>query len=776
MEPLARNIFGYTDRFSVAPGETLSFHVSCEGVSGYEAAVVRLRHGYTGSAGPGFLETEIPSNVAGLYEGERHSCQTGSCVEISDPNDLLVAPASLVIRAYVYATLPGRSRDASLGAYRVSQSTSQINDRYQAILGTWSEELVAGYALVLNDGKPTFLWGEAGIRRELSLRSELAAHQWYKLEVELPGASGSVQLRQTPVDGAGNRVKALASAPTAEEATAQASGDWASAPSPFRIGALARREAERWLVASPFNGKIGGVGIERTGSDADDSRQVARWHFGHTQRPDGLLLWDVVDGSPNGLHGRCINAPTRGVTGPTFDGVTDDYRLAPDQYDAIHFHEDDIADVDWPSSFTLEVPEDLPSGVYAARLTAGAVQQHVPFFVMPGEAKKDVALLLSTATYLAYANDHVPFEADGAELIVGHTPILHREDLLLQDHPEFGRSCYEIHNDGSGVVFGSVRRPLLTMRPQYRAWFMSEGVWGLAADLCITHWLEHEGCEFDVLTDEFLDRNGYDALGDYRVVITGSHPEYVTRGELDALDRFTSSGGRLMYLGGNGFYATISYDPERPHLMELRRADGGTRPHQSPYGERRHVTSSEMSGLWRNKGRPPQRLAGVGFSAQGFDRSTYYERLEDSRDPRVAFIFDGIGEDERIGDFGIMGGGAAGAEIDCYEPALGAPPDTLVVATSCPLSDNYLLASEEIYEMLPGLGGSEQPTVRSDVVYCTLKGGGGFFSVGSIAWTAALSHHHYENNVAKITANVLRRFSHQEPLDRNLASENAVIA
>jgi N,N-dimethylformamidase len=209
--------------------------------------------------------------------------------------------------------------------------------------------------------------------------------------------------------------------------------------------------------------------------------------------------------------------------------------------------------------------------------------------------------------------------------------------------------------------------------------------------------------------------------------------------------------------------------------MELRRADGGTRPHQSPYGERRHVTSSEMSGLWRNKGRPPQRLAGVGFSAQGFDRSTYYERLEDSRDPRVAFIFDGIGEDERIGDFGIMGGGAAGAEIDCYEPALGAPPDTLVVATSCPLSDNYLLASEEIYEMLPGLGGSEQPAVRSDVVYCTLKGGGAFFSVGSIAWTAALSHHHYENNVATITANVLRRFSRQEPLDRNPAGENAVV-
>ncbi len=141
----------------------------------------------------------------------------------------------------------------------------------------------------------------------------------------------------------------------------------------------------------------------------------------------------------------------------------------------------------------------------------------------------------------------------------------------------------------------------------------------------------------------------------------------------------------------------------------------------------------------------------------------------------MAFIFEGVGEDERIGDFGIMGGGAAGAEIDCYQPALGAPPDTLVVATSCPLSDNYLLASEEIYEMLPGLGGSEQPTVRSDVVYCPLMGGGGFFSVGSIAWTAALSHSRYENNVARITANVLRRFSRQEPLDRNVASEEGVV-
>ena len=219
-----------------------------------------------------------------------------------------------------------------------------------------------------------------------------------------------------------------------------------------------------------------------------------------------------------------------------------------------------------------------------------------------------------------------------------------------------------------------------------------------------------------------------------------------------------------MYLGGNGFFATTSFDPEQRHIVEIRRADGGTRPHQSPYAERRHTTSGEGAGLWRNKGRAPQRLVGVGMSAQGFDRSTHYQRLIDSMDPRATFIFEGIAENEQIGDFGIMGGGAAGGEIDCYQPSLGAPADTLLLATSGPLSDVYVLVAEETYETLPGMGATEQPLVRADIVYCALNGGGGFFSTGSIAWTASLSHNDYQNNVATLTSNVLKRFREDEPL------------
>ena len=63
-------------------------------------------------------------------------------------------------------------------------------------------------------------------------------------------------------------------------------------------------------------------------------------------------------------------------------------------------------------------------------------------------------------------------------------------------------------------------------------------------------------------------------LDGYRVVITSAHPEYVSRNEIEALDLIHRGRWRLMYLGGNGFFATVSFDPEQPHLMELRRSDG----------------------------------------------------------------------------------------------------------------------------------------------------------------------------------------------------------
>ena len=76
-------------------------------------------------------------------------------------------------------------------------------------------------------------------------------------------------------------------------------------------------------------------------------------------------------------------------------------------------------------------------------------------------------------------------------------------------------------------------------------------------------------------------------------------------------------------------------------------------------GEYYHQLDGELGGLWRRNGRPPQRLAGVGFSAQGLFEGSHYRRLSAADDPAVSWIFDGV-PDTVIGDFGLSGGGAAG--------------------------------------------------------------------------------------------------------------------
>ena len=145
---------------------------------------------------------------------------------------------------------------------------------------------------------------------------------------------------------------------------------------------------------------------------------------------------------------------------------------------------------------------------------------------------------------------------------------------------------------------------------------------------------------------------------------------------------------------------------------------------------------------------------GVGFAAQGFEASSYYRRNDASRNPRAAFIFEGI-EDERIGDFGSLGGGAAGEEIDRYDVRLGSPRHALVVASS-EAHDEYMLRTKE--EFLTTVLPFQDPKIRADMVFFECPNGGAVFSTGSIAWAGALAHNHYDNNVAAVTANVLRRF------------------
>jgi N,N-dimethylformamidase len=480
---------------------------------------------------------------------------------------------------------------------------------------------------------------------------------------------------------------------------------------------------------------------------------VAHWDFSCD-----LPTTHVIDLSPHGRHGTTVNLPTRAMKGHKWDGSEYNWTHKPEHYGAIHFHDDDLYDCGWDTDFTFTVPDDLPSGLYCAYLTQEGHEDYIPFVVRPprGTTRAPLALLLPTASYWAYANRHVELEWRERENVVGYFAAVDPTALFLHEHPEFGVSMYDLHSDGSGVCYASRLRPVLNMRPKER-------LWQLPADTHIIDWLDAMDVPYDVITEDDLDAEGIALLAPYRCVMTGTHPEYPSKRMLDAIATYQNQGGRFIYCGGNGFYWRTSYHPELPGVIEMRRAEDGIRSWLAEGGEYYHSFTGELGGMWRRMGRAPQSVAGTGMTAQGFDVSTYYERTPESFDARAGFIFAGIGQTERLGDFGLIGGGAAGWEIDRADRALGTPPHALVVATATNFTSVYHWVKEELTHTHSANTGDTCPFVRCDMVFYETPNGGAVFSTSSIAWAGALSHNNYKNNVSHITANVIRRFLDATP-------------
>ena len=190
-------------------------------------------------------------------------------------------------------------------------------------------------------------------------------------------------------------------------------------------------------------------------------------------------------------------------------------------------------------------------------------------------------------------------------------------------------------------------------------------------------------------------------------------------------------------------------------MIELRRAESGSSIGSTAPGEYYMATTGEYGGAWAKVGRPPQQLVGVGFVAQGFDFSAGYARLPDASDPRAAFVFDGVAASV-VGAFGLQGHGAAGVEIDRVDAALGTPRHTLRLASSAGMhTATYRLGNFAM---------QDEPEVRADLALFDTGEGGAVFSVGSMAWAAALAHAGGDNDVARVTGNVLARFLDPTPL------------
>jgi N,N-dimethylformamidase len=558
-------------------------------------------------------------------------------------------------------------------------------------------------------------------------------------------------------------------------------------------------------------------------TEKDGEIILAAWDTSHYHDLDP---WNIP--CTDGLYSLVLHHhPTRGVKGRRWDGTEFCWTKCPKHYGAIHFHDDDIYDFQWKPNMAWKVPSDIPSGIYIMRFVTttsddttitNEEQQHeeaLPIFIcapkipvsMPASKRNKLVLLIPTFTYVVYGNHARPdFEKD---------PWLARTQKASPGaypynpslYPAYGHSAYDFHSDQTGIHFASHLRPLFNLRPGYITFSrvggynnddqetqknsndaFCSGLRHFPADSHIVSWLHHFGFDFDIITDHELHREGAAALAQYSTLLTCTHPEYHTPQSLEALQKYRDvQGGNLIYLGGNGFYWKIGasreplvkskdddtndsddYEDEALSsckLLEIRRSEGGVRTWAAEAGEYYNLLDGMYGGLWRNSGRPPSKLAGIGFAAQGNFIGKPFHRICWDRPDITEWVFRGLSDQEMavLGDFGYSGDGAAGYELDRIDPAeeLYRDGEVVILAQAETKADpRYALVPEEVLTPWTNLAGtSNEDAKRADMVYFRVpKSGSQVFSVGSITFCGCLPFNNFENSVSRLIKNVVEHF------------------
>ena len=767
---------GYADKFSVHPGDTIKFYVNCDGPAEYDAEIVKMIHADTNPRGPGYIEEKISANCNKAYKGAKQEIYSGSYGYVDDKKQFQLE--SVTLQCWIWPTAP------------------KTHPKYwkhgaQGLVTKWSDG--KGYGLFINEeGHVEFRVNDQAVTIDAPLRD----HAWHFIAASFDAETGEATLYHEPqivyaldpeIPPVTKTLKTkLAYVPGTPTVIAGYCGSISDAPQ-----AQASVPAGV-LIKGHYNGKIDSPRIcnralsrleIETMKQGANPALTERRNSGPTGKLSEALVasWDFSDGintlvlkdkGPYLFDAKLVNCPVRGMTGYNWKGLVFDWKVALDQYGAIHFHDDDIDDARWKVSFEWTVPKGTSSKFYAAKLTTKeGDEDYIPFWVVPrvGEETAKIAFIVPTISYMAYANEHLANNAGAAELFVYRVPIMQQQNMFLSEHREYGGSIYDTHTDGSGICLSSRLRPILSIRPKYDH-FLAQAPWQYPADLHLIYWLEKKGYNYDVITDEDLTYDGLARLENYNVVITGSHPEHNSGPELDVLHNYTQRGGRLMYMGADAWYWVHSYHPAydekgRGVITEMRRCESGIRTWRADPGEYYHQGTGELGGMWRYRGRYLHTVAGTGMSSEGFDISSYYSRTPESNDARVSWAFEGITYDEKLGNFGLVGGGAAGLELDIVDTMLGSPPHTLVVATSAGRhSESYLLVMEDFGFNQQGLDGPNHPRVRSDIAYHETPNGGAAFAFSSIAFVSSLPWNDGENNISTLVGNVLNRFMKDGPL------------
>ena len=759
-----RTLIGYSSATNARAGDRIDFMVNVMDSGTYEADLVKIINGDGLSRYADQFELRVvDAPFAGRYQGYRQRLNLGSYVQVENTGALdrlgSFSAAGWINPAFSPATYEPPDL-VNIDRFYPPTLTIGARIKEQTIVSRFDAGNRYGWTLYLDGNlRLVFAVGNGQDKPvEARIDAPLTTRLWTYVMASFDADTSRIEVRfreYPATSGEGVMARTLSAGNRCVEIPQQG---------PLRIAAARGGDGEaRAACEKPvqvFTGRIQDIRIFRgaLGTDdldaiasetlpsAYDSECVADWDFAR-----GIKTTQIQDISGNAQHGRVVNLAERGVCGRFWRGQTIRWPDAPDLYDAIQFHADDLYDAEWQSDFSYTVPDDLPSGAYAARLKQGNFYEYITFFVAApkGRPRADLALWMADYDYYAYSNATLACTARGN--YPGHNFNLSDVQFLFEN-PEYGTGgVYNMHVNGRYFAYGSRLRPDLHMKPNGLL------TYNFVQDTHIIAFLENAGISYDIITDELVDEEGLPLLMQYRAIVTSSHPEYPTAAMFDAVRNYTENGGRLFYGGGNGWFWATGRHPLLTGVLESRNF------HE--IGER-YLTNGNQGGLMTETGRRSAPVFGVEMSAMIFNGSSAYRRLESCNDPRAAWIFENTSEGEVFGDYGVdrVRGGVVGFEIDSYHPASGAPRHALHLAAAEPLRETI----ENVHMLSLPLSVSFRPALEdasggADMVFFETPNGGAVFSTGSITWFSSTLERDFDNDVARISRNVIERFIDPAP-------------
>jgi hypothetical protein len=361
----------------------------------------------------------------------------------------------------------------------------------------------------------------------------------------------------------------------------------------------------------------------------------------------------------------------------------------------------------WAPAYTLMIPGDWTSGVYAAKLTNQQGYQNYVIFVVRDD--RPAAFLHQSPVTTEHAYNNYP------------------------NNGRTGKSLYNYNSYGPNTLAGEPRAVKVSFdRPLADSGFGSLINW----ELNVIRWIERSGYDVTYSTNIDTHANGGDLLK-HKAFFSVPHDEYWSKEMFDAVERARDTGVHLAFFGANSAYTQVRFEPSAAgvpnRVMVCYRYPFLDPMNPGP------TTTTEFRKPPVN--RPEQTLSGIMYS----------DTL-----PNTDYVVTNSGHWVYAGT-GFRDGdkvtGIVGYEADFYDPT--SPP---------PNSANHTLLSQSPFVDSNGVTRHLHSSIYQ------APSGAWVFASGTMSWPWALdnipgphSTNRVDARIQRATANILNAFLNRVP-------------